>query len=53
AISPKALMTYVPALDNMWAFASLRESQGRIEDATHWYSQALIGYEKTFGPDQD
>jgi tetratricopeptide (TPR) repeat protein len=53
AISPKGLMTYVPALDNMWALASLRESQGRIEDATHWYSQALMGYEKTFGSDHD
>lgn len=37
----------------MWAFASLRESQGRVEDARHWYSQALLGYEKTFGQDHD
>jgi tetratricopeptide (TPR) repeat protein len=53
AISPKDLMTYVPALRNMWALASLRESQGRVDDARHWYSQALVGYEKTFGPDYD
>ncbi|KAH6383964.1 hypothetical protein HBI60_252390 [Parastagonospora nodorum] len=51
AISPKDLMTYVPALRNMWAFASLRESQGCADDARHWYSQTLVGYEKTFGPD--
>jgi hypothetical protein len=53
AITPKDFMTYVPALNNMWAFASLRESQGRVDDARHWYSQALLGYEKTFGPDHD
>jgi tetratricopeptide (TPR) repeat protein len=51
AISPVILLTYVPALNNMWAFASLRESQSRVEDSRHWYSQALIGYEKTFGLD--
>jgi hypothetical protein len=50
-ISPDQLMTYVPALNNMWTFAILRESQGRAEDARHWYSQALRGYEKTFGQD--
>jgi tetratricopeptide (TPR) repeat protein len=53
AISLENLMTYVPALNNMRVFASLRESQGRVEDARHWYSQALVGYEKTFGPDHD
>jgi tetratricopeptide (TPR) repeat protein len=53
AISSDNLMTYIPALNNMWVFASLRESQGREEDARHWYSQALVGYEKTFGPDDD
>jgi tetratricopeptide (TPR) repeat protein len=53
AISPKDLITYVPALKNMWAFASLRESQGRLDDARDWYSQALLCYEKTFGPDYD
>jgi tetratricopeptide (TPR) repeat protein len=53
AISLENLMTYVPALNNMCAFASLRESQGRVEDARDWYSQALVGYEKTFGPDYD
>jgi hypothetical protein len=51
AISPDVLITYIPALNTMWAFAFLRESQGRVEDARHWYSQALIGYEKTFGLD--
>jgi hypothetical protein len=50
-ISLDQLMTYIPALNNMWAFASLRESQGRAEDARHWYSQALRGYEKTLGQD--
>jgi hypothetical protein len=53
AISPKDLLTYIPALNNMWAFASLRESQGRVDDARDWYSQALLGYQKTFGPDYD
>jgi hypothetical protein len=52
-ISPDVLMTYVPTLNNMWAFASLRGSQGRVEDARYWYSQALLGYQKTFGPDHD
>ncbi|KAF1928483.1 uncharacterized protein M421DRAFT_420373, partial [Didymella exigua CBS 183.55] len=33
------------------AFASLRERQGRVDDARRWYSQALLGYQKTFGPD--
>jgi tetratricopeptide (TPR) repeat protein len=50
-IRPHNLMTYVPALNNMWAFASLRESQSRVDDARWWYSQALVGYEKTFGLD--
>jgi tetratricopeptide (TPR) repeat protein len=53
AIGPDSLITYVPALNNMWTFASLRESQGRVNDARHWYSQALRGYEKTFGLDYD
>jgi tetratricopeptide (TPR) repeat protein len=51
AVSADSLSTNVPALNNMWAFASLRDSQGRTEDARHWYSQALRGYEKTFGQD--
>jgi tetratricopeptide (TPR) repeat protein len=53
AVHPDNLLTYVPALNNMWAFAELRESQGRQEDAQHWYSQALLGYQKTFGQDHD
>jgi tetratricopeptide (TPR) repeat protein len=53
AIGPDSLITNVPALNNMWTFASLRESQGRVNDAKHWYSQALRGYEKTFGLDHD
>jgi tetratricopeptide (TPR) repeat protein len=53
AISPKDLLTYIPALNNMWAFASLRESQGRVDDARDWYLQALLGHQKTFGPDYD
>jgi tetratricopeptide (TPR) repeat protein len=53
AISLENLMTYLPALINMWAFASLRESQDCVKDAKHWYSQALLGYEKTFGLDYD
>jgi tetratricopeptide (TPR) repeat protein len=53
AISPDVLMTYIPALNNMWAFASLRGSQGRVEDARYCYSHALVGYEKTFGPDHN
>jgi hypothetical protein len=53
AISLKDLITYVLALNNIWAFASLRESQGRLDDARYCYSQALVGYEKTFGLDYD
>jgi hypothetical protein len=53
AISPDSLVTYVPALNNMWAFASLRESQGCVDDARYWYLQVLRGYEKTFGSDYD
>jgi tetratricopeptide (TPR) repeat protein len=52
-ISPDFFMTYVPALNNMWAFASLRKSQNHVDDARDWYSQALVGYEKTFGPEHD
>jgi tetratricopeptide (TPR) repeat protein len=52
-VSPDNLMTNVLALNNMWALASLRESRGRVEDARHWYSQALRGHEMTFGPDHD
>jgi hypothetical protein len=46
-------MIFVPALNNMWAFASLRGSQGCVEDARLWYFQVLVGYEKIFGPDHD
>jgi tetratricopeptide (TPR) repeat protein len=53
AIHLDNLLTCVPALNNMWAFASLCQSQGRIEDARHWYSHALLGYEKTFGERSD
>ena len=53
AIHPNNRFTFIPALDNMWAFASLRKSQGRVEDARHWHLQALLGYEKTFGQDHD
>ncbi|KAF2848245.1 TPR-like protein [Plenodomus tracheiphilus IPT5] len=53
AFTPDKIMTFVPALDNVWAFASLRQSQGRIEDARHWYSHALLGYERTFGERSD
>ena len=49
AVSADSLSTNVPALNNMWSFASLRERQGRTEDARHWYLQALRGYEQTFG----
>ncbi|KAF1828632.1 hypothetical protein BDW02DRAFT_458277, partial [Decorospora gaudefroyi] len=49
AIHPDNLFTYVPALNNKGAFAALRKSQGCIKEAKHWYSQALLGYEKTFG----
>jgi tetratricopeptide (TPR) repeat protein len=53
AINPENLITYVPALNTMWAFGSLHESQGHVDDARHWYSQALLGHQKTFGPDHD
>ena len=53
AVHPDSLLTFVPALNNMWAFASLRESQGCVDDARHWYLQALLGYEKTFGQEHD
>ena len=52
-IHPDNRLTFIPALNNMWAFASLRKSQGRIEDARYWYSQALLGYEKTLGQDHN
>jgi hypothetical protein len=35
AVSADGLSTNVPALNNMWAFASLRERQGRTDDARH------------------
>jgi tetratricopeptide (TPR) repeat protein len=53
AISAETLMTCVPVLNNMWALASLRENQGRVEDARYWYSQALRSHEKTFRTDHD
>ena len=53
ATHPDKLLTCVPTLNNMWALASLRESQGRVEDARHWYLQSLLGYEKTFGQDHE
>ncbi|KAF1360965.1 TPR-like protein, partial [Lizonia empirigonia] len=53
SVHPDNLLTCVPALNNMWAFASLRQSQGCIEDARHWYSHALLGYKKTFGERND
>jgi tetratricopeptide (TPR) repeat protein len=53
AFTAHKLMTFIPALDNMWAFASLRELQGRGNDARHWYLQALQGYQRTFGPEHD
>jgi hypothetical protein len=53
AFTPHNLMTFVPALNNMWAFASLCELQGRANDARHWYLQALQGYQRTFGLEHD
>jgi hypothetical protein len=41
-------MTYVLAVDNLWAFAILRVGHRRVDDARHWYSQALLGFQKTF-----
>ncbi|PSN58765.1 hypothetical protein BS50DRAFT_343691 [Corynespora cassiicola Philippines] len=49
AIGPSQIRTYVPALNSMWGFASLRERQGCEEDAREWYSKALSGYEKVLG----
>jgi hypothetical protein len=43
-LSSSNFMTYVPALNNMRALASLRESLGRAKDARH---------QKTFVQDHD
>jgi tetratricopeptide (TPR) repeat protein len=48
-LDPDSLQTYFPALTNMGFFALLRLKQGRVDDARHWFSQALLGSEKTFG----
>jgi tetratricopeptide (TPR) repeat protein len=53
AFTPHNLMTFVPALNNMWAFASFRELQGRANNARHWYLQALQGYQRTFRPEHN
>ncbi|PSN60476.1 hypothetical protein BS50DRAFT_199928 [Corynespora cassiicola Philippines] len=50
AISHSQIDTYVPALNSMWGFASLRERQGCEDDAREWYLKALSGYEKVLGP---
>jgi tetratricopeptide (TPR) repeat protein len=51
AFSAHSLSTHVPALNNMWNLAFLRKRQGYVDEARHWYSQALRGYEKTVGQD--
>jgi tetratricopeptide (TPR) repeat protein len=45
------LRTNADALTNIWAFARLRWQQGRIDEARHGWSQALLGYEKLHGAD--
>jgi tetratricopeptide (TPR) repeat protein len=45
------LRTNAEALVNSRAFVELRWKQGRIDEARHGWSQALLGHEKLFGPD--
>ncbi|KAF1952142.1 hypothetical protein CC80DRAFT_495479, partial [Byssothecium circinans] len=45
------LSTYLPALENVWSFASLYDRQHQVEDARAWYSKALSGYENVVGTD--
>ncbi|KAH8728360.1 hypothetical protein GQ44DRAFT_824189 [Phaeosphaeriaceae sp. PMI808] len=51
AMKPENLSTYLPALENMWSFASLYDCQHQVEDARAWYSKALSGYENVVGTD--
>ncbi|KAH7111755.1 pfs domain-containing protein [Dendryphion nanum] len=51
ALSLEHISTYVPALNNMWAMASLSSRKGHAEDARIQYSKALLGYEKVLGKD--
>jgi tetratricopeptide (TPR) repeat protein len=44
------VLTYIPALNTIWAFASLFEQQGNLTKARIMYSKALVGYEKVVGP---
>ena len=51
AIKPENLSTYLPALRNVWSFASLYDLQHQVEDARTWYSKALSGFENVLGTD--
>ena len=51
ATKPENLPTYIPALNTMWGFASLRNRQHRVEEARARYSKALLGYESVMGTD--
>jgi hypothetical protein len=50
-VGPVDIGTHIGALGNMWDFGILRVKQGRIEEARHWYAQALVGHEKVYGSD--
>ena len=51
ALGEENTMTYIPALNTMWAFGSLFESQVDIPKARTMYLKAFAGYEKVVGPD--
>ncbi|KFY31765.1 hypothetical protein V493_00847 [Pseudogymnoascus sp. VKM F-4281 (FW-2241)] len=51
ALGTDNISTYTPALNTLWAFASLYEKQGDLPKARIMYVKALLGYEKVVGPD--
>jgi hypothetical protein len=51
AIGPDNIITYVPALNTIWGFGSVFESQDDLAKARTMFSKALRGHEQVFGPD--
>jgi tetratricopeptide (TPR) repeat protein len=52
-MSAEGLTIFLPTLKNLWGLAHLCQIRGRVDDAWHWYTQALLGFEKVFGLDHD
>ena len=50
-IDCKKILTYLLALNTMWALGLLFGSQCSVDKARAWYSKALSGYEKVFRKD--